>query len=292
MAYIPDISHYHPIKSFPKVKTACPFIISKATQGTNYVDPTLRSFVAGCESYGIPYWLYTYLNAGNELEQTKYMVNTCKGIVSKNFVGYILDVEAGNPAAGVREALNWLQLHTEKTMLYTMYAQYNRYKGVINSRSYNCAWWEARYGNNDGKFTSKYLPHSGCELHQYTSKGSCPGIPGDIDLNRICGGKSQAWFTGKSGSSRDISGKDGNEEMQCAFKVNGGNTIYWFDGSKFRTLYHIDQLNIIKKIYKANTGRDLPYYEWTDSAPWHLRLQQAITAGEKKFKITENSFTS
>ena len=59
---IPDISHYHPVNSWSKIKDSCSFLISKATQGTNYVDPTLDDFIAGCEKNKIPYWLYTYLN--------------------------------------------------------------------------------------------------------------------------------------------------------------------------------------------------------------------------------------
>lgn len=273
MAYYPDISHYHPISNIKLVKANCPFVISKATQGTNYVDPTLRSFVSQCEAYDIPYWLYVYLNAGNELEQTKFMVNTCKGIVGKKFVGYALDVEAGNPAANVKEALNWLQGLGGKTMVYTMYSQYPRYKGVVQSRSYDCAWWEARYGSNNGTVNLSYPAHSGCDLHQFTSVGTCPGIGGNVDLNRICGSKSESWFRGED----DIfGGVEGGEEMQCTFQIDGKTTVYWFDGQEFKPLNHIDQLRIIQRVYKAATGRELPHYKWTSDAPWFMRLEQAV----------------
>jgi LysM repeat protein len=33
-------------------------------------------------------------------------------------------------------------------------------------------------------------------LHQYTSKGICPGIGNTVDLNRITGTKAVGWFTG------------------------------------------------------------------------------------------------
>lgn len=194
--YYPDISHWKPVTDWNKAKANCALLISKGTQGTSYVDPTLDSFIRGCESKGIPYWLYTYLDAGNELAQAKYLVNTCKKKVGKYFVGYILDVEAGNAAANVRAALDWLKTQSAKTMLYTMYSQYNRYKGVIADRGASCAWWEARYGANNGSYSSKYPPHTGCDLHQYTSQGSCPGLSANVDLNRLTGTKSEAWFTG------------------------------------------------------------------------------------------------
>lgn len=195
MAFYPDISHWIPVKNWSEVKANCPFIISKATQGTNYIDPTLDSFIKGCEANGIPYWLYTFLNKGNERAQAEYMVRVCKPKVGKYFRGYILDVERNNPAAGVQAALDYLKSLGGKCMIYTMYAQYNTYKSVIANRG-KAAWWEARYGANTGSYSSKYPCHSGVDLHQFTSKGTVAGIGYPVDLNRVCGSKKIAWFTG------------------------------------------------------------------------------------------------
>lgn len=205
MGYKPDISHYHPVSNWNTVQLKCDFLISKATQGTSYIDTTLNSFISGCESKGIPYWLYTYLNRGNELAQAQYLVSVCNKRIkadSKYFMGYILDVEAGNAAGNVQQALTWLNAQGKKTMLYTMYAEYSRYKSVIAARGNTCAWWEARYGSNNGKDTSANYPcHAGVDLHQYTSRGSCPGIPGNIDLNKLMA-KPLSWFiTGTAAAS-------------------------------------------------------------------------------------------
>lgn len=206
-SYKPDISHYHPVKNWDKVKESCPVLITKATQGTTYIDPTLGAFIANCESRGIPYWLYAYLNRGNELAQAQYLVKVCSQRIrsgSKYFIGYILDVEAGNSAANVQKALEWLNKQGKKTMLYTMWSEYRKYQTVIANRGSTCAWWEARYGANNGKDTSaKYPCTPGVDLHQYTSKGYCPGIPGQIDLNKIMN-KPLAWYT--SGTAAASSG--------------------------------------------------------------------------------------
>lgn len=195
MAY-PDISHWIPVKNWAEVKKNCPFIISKATQGTGYVDPTLKSFIAGCEANKIPYWLYTFLNKGNERGQAEYMVSVCKPLVGKYFQGYVLDIEQNNSAAGVKSALDYLKKLGGKCMIYTMYAQYNMYQGVIAGRGSKCAWWEARYGQNTGTYNSAYAPHAGVDLHQFTSKGKVAGIGYPVDLNRIAGSKKKQWFTG------------------------------------------------------------------------------------------------
>lgn len=181
--YIPDVSHWHPVNDWAKVKASCPVIISKATQGTDYVDPTLDDFIKGCEKNNIPYWLYAYLNKGNELVQTKFLVKTCKEKIGKCFVGYVLDVEANNEAANVQKALTWLA-KDHRAMLYTGYADYSKYKAVISERG-NVLWWEARYGKNDGAYNSAYPCHKDVDLHQYTSEGDCPGVKGKADLNRI-----------------------------------------------------------------------------------------------------------
>lgn len=196
--YYPDISHWVQVKNWAQVKANCCFMISKATQGTNFVDSYLTTFVRNCEANGIPYWLYTFLNKGNEASQAQYMVKVCKPIVGKYFRGYVLDIEQNNSATGVQAALNYLKSLGGKCIIYTMYAQYNTYKNVIANRGANVAWWEARYGKNNGAYSSAYPCHPGVDLHQFTSKGTVPGIGSSVDLNRLTGTKSVSWFTGAS----------------------------------------------------------------------------------------------
>jgi GH25 family lysozyme M1 (1,4-beta-N-acetylmuramidase) len=50
----PDVSHHHPVVDFKKTKKY-KVLISKATEGTTYVDPSLEAFVEGCERNGIDY---------------------------------------------------------------------------------------------------------------------------------------------------------------------------------------------------------------------------------------------
>ena len=193
--YYPDISHHHTVADWAKVEKNCPFMITKATQGTSFVDSAMAGIVKQCEKRGIPYWLYAYLNKGDELAQAKFLVKTCKDKIGKHFMGYVLDVEAGNAASGVQKAMDYLKTLEYKIMLYTMYAQYDKYKNIIAMRPGKCAWWEARYGQNNGKYDPDYPCHAGADLHQYTSNGSCPGFDEKVDLNLITDqGKKEKWF--------------------------------------------------------------------------------------------------
>lgn len=228
MAQYPDISHWVTVKNWSEVKANCGFIISKATQGTNFVDSYLKTFVSNCEKMGIPYWLYTFLNRGNERAQAEYMVKVCKPIVGKYFRGYVLDIEQNNPASGVQDALNYLKSLGGKCMIYTMYSQYNIYKSVISNalNDPNVAWWEARYGVNNGYYNSAYPCHNGVDLHQYTSKGTVAGIGNTVDLNRITGTKSVQWFTGSGTTPAPTPAKKTNE--QIADEVIAGK---WYNGA-------------------------------------------------------------
>lgn len=195
MGKIIDISHHHKVSDWKKVQSGVDVLITKATQGTGFVDDYFPLIVEECEKRGIPYWLYTYLNNGNEDAQAKFMVKTCRDIVGEYFVGYILDIEENNSVTGVRRAMDYLAALDHKMAIYTMYSQYDKYKTLISERPEKCAWWEARYGLNDGIYRSNYPCHSGVDLHQYTSAGVCQGIPDEIDLNRVTGnGKKLNWF--------------------------------------------------------------------------------------------------
>ena len=148
--------------------------------------------------------------------QAKYLVDKCKTKVGKYFVGYIVDAEI-NPTkrtkptdTQVRAALDYLSSLKIKWGLYTGYADYSYYKNSITKakNSTNGFWWEARYGNNNGAYNSKYPCNKGVSLHQFTSLGACPGISGKIDLNRLTGVKKESWFTEPLKASADPAPED------------------------------------------------------------------------------------
>lgn len=216
----PDISHYHVVVNWKTCKRNYPFMITKATQGTRFVDPFLKRFIAGCESYKIPYFLYVYLNKGNERAQAEFMVKTCRPLVGEFFRGYVLDVEAGNSAAAVQAALNYISGKSYKCMIYTAYKDYGKYKKVISNRPVNCAWWEARYGSNTGTYNPHYPPHRGVDLHQYTDHGAAPGIASAGDFNRLTGTKKETWFT--AGKAMGVKAK----AKKAAHKVHTKTTKF------------------------------------------------------------------
>ena len=190
-----DLSHHHPVKDWNKIKSISPFIIMKATQGTTFIDNYMDIVIKKCEALKIPYWLYSFMDAGNELAQAKFLVKTCKPKVGKYFVGYVLDFERDNNVDNSIKALQYIQKHSTKTMIYTAHHKYDRFKRLINARGENCAWWEPRYTKGGGNtYSSKYPPHSSVELHQFTESYTASYLSGKNDANRLTGKRDLDWF--------------------------------------------------------------------------------------------------
>lgn len=249
MTYIPDLSHYVFVKDWDKVKKNCPFLLAKATQGTDHIDSKLKEFIAGCEKHKIPYWLYCYLEAdGNELAQAKYMVQVCAKLIGPYFMGYCIDAEKNGPkskypnklpsSTGVKLALQYISNLGYKAMLYG-----KSYLSLAKTRGKDVAYWWARYGKDDGTYNANYATSKEADLHQYTSKGSCPGLSGKGDLNRITGynGKALSWFTTPL---KAVADKDTQEKENVAEKTGEGLAAYaksklgtpYFYGSKMTKL--------------------------------------------------------
>ena len=181
-----DSSHHHPVIDERLMVENTEVLIWKATQGTSFVDGNLKQTIDICERNKIPYWVFTYLNKGNELAQTKFMIDTCKNLVGNYFVGYVLDVEENNNPANIMEALTYLESISPKCMLYVGWRHYNLYKDVINKRGKNTAWWESRYGEDTDKDTSsRYPAHNGVDLLQYSQYVKVPGYQSAVDGNKI-----------------------------------------------------------------------------------------------------------
>lgn len=206
---IADISHYVTVEYWKKIKETCPFLICKATQGIRIVDSYLDAFIKGCESNHIPYWLYTYIEyATDGTAQAKYLIDKTKDKVGSYFIGYAVDAEVNSEKSSrveirgklpeeseVRKAIMYIKNLGGKCMFYG-----NDYLSLIKEiRDENCAIWYPRYGKDTGEYDpaypvkKTYEPYA--DMHQYTSKGTCPGLSAECDLNRLTGKRDLSWFT-------------------------------------------------------------------------------------------------
>lgn len=92
---------------------------------------------------------------GKRVGTGKIYGKTCKNIIGDYFVGYILDVEQKNSSYSVKKAFDYINSLGYKTMFYCMYADYNRYKDIIEKKP-KIALLGSKIWKNDGRYYTKY----------------------------------------------------------------------------------------------------------------------------------------
>lgn len=68
----------------------------------------------------------------------------------------------------------------------------------------------------------------------------------------------------------------GEVTMQCFYKIDGKNKVYYFDGLKVRELNDPDERRVLNDIYYRNNGKDIPNFDWNSSAPYYARLLSVL----------------
>lgn len=123
--------------------------------------------------------------------------------------------------------------------------------------------WYAQYSNS--MYSLPMEPH----IWQYTSTGKVNGINGNVDMNRAL--RPIYYLNMPVYEEQEV------KLVWCFYKVDGGDTVYWFNGSEVRPLNNPDQKTILERIYEDCTGYEIPVYNFKSTAPWHKRLIQACT---------------
>lgn len=195
MAYyptIPDVSHHQGRIDWDTAKGYIHFAIPRVQDGT-LLDRQLSNNVAACERLGIPYYLYGFYRGGGATEARRMVARAEAAGAGKMLRGYMVDTEvSGFSHDGIRAAFSVLGGTGLKNGHYIA----NHLWGEYGNDSYGEDWrMVPSYGANDGK------AHGGaprpCDLWQFTSKGTVPGISGGVDLSCLAGEKGIEYFTGE-----------------------------------------------------------------------------------------------
>lgn len=215
-------------------KVPCDFVIAKATQGTNYVNPDCDRAVQQAIQLGKCWGTYHYVDGSGAQAEADYYVRNIQGYLGKGIL--CIDWESGsNKAWGNYSYLDTLVARViERTGVRPMiYAQASVYAQVAAvAKKYNCAVWCAQYANmnttgyqdkpwNEGAYT--------CAIRQYSSAGRLPGWSGNLDLNKFYG-DAAAWakYAGASGAAapapapKPVDPLAGKSDNQLADEVIAG----------------------------------------------------------------------
>lgn len=200
-----DVSYYQGNIIWATVAKNVHFAILRVQDGT-FADPKLATYIKGCESNNIPYYVYGFYRNGGAVEAAR-MVSRTKAAGAKKVRGYILDVEvSGQSISSIKSAMSTLNATGLDNGIYIANHLYSQYGGTDYGEKFR---WIPTYGANDGKAHTP--PSHYCDLWQFTSQGTVPGVPTKVDCNAINGNRTLASFTGpitvkpNTGDTADLS---------------------------------------------------------------------------------------
>ncbi|MCU4924003.1 GH25 family lysozyme [Bacillus cereus] len=186
MGYIVDMSKWNGNPDWDAAAKHLDFVIARVQDGSNYVDPVYKSYVAAMKARNIPFGNYAFcrfVSINDARKEAQDFWN--RG--DKSATVWVADVEVktmDDMRAGTQAFIDELRrLGAKKVGLYVGHHMYEPF-GMANVKSDFV--WIPRYGGNK--------PAYPCDIWQYTETGNVPGI-GKCDLNSLIGNKSLSWFT-------------------------------------------------------------------------------------------------
>lgn len=180
-----DISHWNTKKENCAFSNE-DFIIIKASQGDNYIDPQFYNNMKIALENKMLCGAYHFFSLSKDpYKQAKHFVKTVNDYIGR--VILVLDWEGEATSGGVELAEKFLSCVYNLTGVKPLiYMDFNTLKSYDwNSVSKNNGLWLAKYGKNDGKCYKlpSVSPWKVCAIHQFTSKGSSIDLLSYVDRN-------------------------------------------------------------------------------------------------------------
>ncbi|MCH4220496.1 MAG: hypothetical protein LKF76_00965 [Eggerthellaceae bacterium] len=192
------------------------FVIIKATQGNNYVNPSCND--QWDSANGKLRGLYHYADGGDAIEEADYFLDNIAGYIGQAVL--FLDWEDDAVSCGVDWAKTWLDHVRERTgiapLIYMSNSVVNGYDWSPVSCDYGL-WNAGYYAGYDRMGYQDDPPLIGgtgtwdvAALYQYTSVGDLDGWNGNLDLD-IFYGDSDTWNAYIGNTPQSISPQDAGD---------------------------------------------------------------------------------
>ena len=186
-----DVSEHNGAINWEAVKAAgIQGVIIRCGYGmdmTSQDDKQWSRNVSECERLGIPYGVYLYSyadNADKARSEAQHVLRLIKGRKLSFPVYYDLE-QAGIEGAAVANAKIFGDLIEAAGFWCGVYYNKDWHNRVIKGQLDRFTRWAAGYGTNNGQMQENYKPGFGEDIWQYSSKGSVPGVSGNVDVN-VC----------------------------------------------------------------------------------------------------------
>ena len=171
----------------------CDFVVIKATEGINYVNPDYMRAYEQAKTAGKCLGIYHYANGGNIQAEADYFLGNVGNRLGEAML--VLDWEAGNNSSfgncDYAWCKSWLDYVYRKTGVHPiLYCSQSIAYKFDNIGNYGL--WIAQDANNDPTGYQDTPWNEGeytCAIRQYTSCGRLSGYAGNLDLDKFYGSK-------------------------------------------------------------------------------------------------------
>lgn len=187
MGYIVDMSKWNGNPDWDTAAKHLDFVIARVQDGSNYVDPVYKSYVAAMKARNIPFGNYAFCRFVS-INDAKKEAQDFWNRGDKSATIWFADIEVDtmdDMRAGTQAFIDELyRLGANRVGVYVGHHKYKQYQ--VEKLQRVDVVWIPRYGGKK--------PDYPCDIWQYTETGNVPGI-GKCDLNELIGGKPLSWFT-------------------------------------------------------------------------------------------------
>ena len=192
-----DVSKYQGVIDWGQVSGSLDFAILRSSVGMKK-DERYAEYVSGCTRYKVPYHAYHYIKATDETAARNEAKVMAEATAGSSPLFYVIDAEyngiKADQARAICEAFeDGLRHYIDSGIRVAVYIGHHLYKSWALDYGRYAYVWIPRYGSNNGQ--PQTPPDYPCDIWQYTSKGTLPGISGDVDLDRLMGAKPLSYFT-------------------------------------------------------------------------------------------------
>ncbi|TCP57113.1 glycosyl hydrolase family 25 [Tamaricihabitans halophyticus] len=195
-----DVSHWNAVDDWNAVRgNNITYSIAKVTESTEHVDSAVGSHVNGARGAGIATGGYHFARPVDVAAQVAHFANNLNqhGLLNAGSIWPALDMEAegfGDANAFIRDFRDQFRARTNTNGL-LVYANLNWFQNILRPDEWaddGVLLWIARYNGDPG---NPGWAHPRLAIHQHSSEGQVPGIPGPIDRNATVGEYTRGHFT-------------------------------------------------------------------------------------------------
>ena len=264
-----DISQWQGTIDWETVKPNIDGAIIRCGWGSDYIgqdDSFYQRNVSECERLNIPYGVYLYSYAQSVDAAKSEAQHALRLIQGKNLSlpVYFDSEESGTEYNASAKAMAFCEIIRNAGYIPGVYASlswWNTYLQGVSGVSKWCARWQTN------------TPGMECDIWQYTSDGSVPGIVGRVDMNEC-----YIPFI-----------KESDLPMEFILHPDESGKLFYVNGSDITYIPHPDGVTAIDEI-ADRIGVNIPKIAiGSPSAPWGYRFFEACGKAEYYNKIVKGN---